>query len=187
MDDDAIEDLYQKAIQQVRDHPPTCLNQLKPRMAHTNAWEDQAEWKIVCSCGGERGQLLGHDLRRFNHGYEGAPLFVSPLHFVCVTCGRHGLIIDTEKHGYNAEISMIEGGVGDSNYRGDGEGPAVPCSSCGSHIFEMTAVFAHTHFDLIDDEPDLLPKAQDFFDSFWLEATCTGCGSTQTPASYETA
>jgi len=130
--------------------------------------------------------LLGHSLKECNPEYDGPPLFVSPLAFLCSSCGKTTEILDTKQHGYNSEIS--KGGENyDSNYRGTGARQAVPCPECGTSEFSMTAFCAHPHFDLIEDEPELEPRAQEYFDSFDCRGKCAACGKESSLANFELA
>lgn len=46
---------------------------------------------------------------------------------------------------------------------------------------------AHPHFDLIEDEPELEPRAQEYFDAFDCRGKCTGCGDEYSLANFELA
>ena len=148
---------------------------------------DWAGWALTCSCGESKGKLLGHSLKDCNSDYDGPPLFVSPLAFLCSSCTKTTEIIDTKQHGYNSEIGKAVGESYDSNYRGTGERQAVPCPECGASEFSITAFCAHPHFDLIEDEPALEPRAQDYFHSFDCRGKCAWCGKESSLADFELA
>jgi hypothetical protein len=131
--------------------------------------------------------LLGHSLKDCNPEYDGPPEFVSPLAFLCSSCGKTSEIIDTKEHGYNSEIDRTEGGSWDSNYRGTGERMTVPCPECGGIEFFMTCLFAHQQFDLIEDEPELEPTAQDYFHWFECMGRCALCAKESILAGFELA
>ena len=61
------------------------------------------------------------------------------------------------------------------------------CPECGASEFSITAFCSHPHFDLIEDEPELEPRAQEYFDSFDCRGTCTGCGKASSLANFELA
>ncbi len=177
----------EKMIRHVQTTPPSCLSGFQVFPSHADPWNDWAAWALTCSCGGNRGKLLGHSLKDCNPDDDGPPVFVSPLGFQCSTCGKTTEIIDTKHHGYDSEISKAAGTSHDSNYRGTGDRQAVPCPECGGNQFSITAFFAHPHFDLIEDEPELEPRVQEFFDSFDCHGTCASCGKESSLANFELA
>ena len=115
---------------------------------------------LVCSCGATVGKLLGHSLKDCNPEYDGPPSFVSPLAFLCTSCGKTTEIIDTKQHGYDSEISKPEGMSWDSNYRGSGQRQSAPCPQCGASEFSIKAMCSHPHFDHIEDQPELASRAR---------------------------
>ncbi len=177
----------EKMVRQVQQHPPSCLSGFCVSRSHAEPWSNWAGWSLTCSCGATKGKLLGHPLKECNPEYDGAPLFVSPLAFLCSSCGKTTEIIDTKQHGYNSEIGKAEGQSWDSNYRGSGERQSVPCPECGASEFSITAFCAHPHFDLIEDEPELEPRAQEYFDSFDCRGKCAACGKESSLANFELA
>jgi hypothetical protein len=174
----------QKMVRHVQSTPPSCLSGFRVTPAHAGPWNDWAAWALTCACGSSRGKLLGHP---FNNGRGNESLFVSPLAFQCSSCGKTTEIIDTKRHGYNAEIDKMEGKSYDFNARGTGERQAVPCPSCGGLDFSLTALCAHSHFELIEDQPELEPLAQEFFDSFICRGKCGSCGKESNLAGFELA
>jgi hypothetical protein len=48
-------------------------------------------------------------------------------------------------------------------------------------------VLSHSHFDLVEDELELEPRAQEYFDSFDCHGTCAGCGKDSSLANFELA
>jgi len=132
--------------------------------------------------------LLGYPLSELNPDYEAEPLFMSPLNFRCSSCGAKTQIIDTKEHGYNSEIARLEGEQSfDSNYRGSGQPQEALCPQCEGSEFSITVKCLHSHFDLIEDEPDLEPRVQDFFDGFECFGTCSSCGEMTSFAGCELA
>jgi hypothetical protein len=127
-------------------------------------------------------------LKKCKPDYDGAPLFVSPLGFRCSSCSKTTEIIDTKQHGYNSEIGKLEGERSyDSNYRGSGKRQPIPCPECGATEFSLKVFCAHPYFDLIEDEPDLAPRAQDYFDAFDCRGACASCGKESSLANFELA
>lgn len=182
-----MDPFIEKMVRQVQQHPPTCLSGFRATPAHAERWNDWAGWSLVCSCGATKGRLQGHPLKECNPEYDGPPLFVSPLAFLCSACGNTTEIIDTKQHGYNSEIGKAEGQSCDSNYRGTGQRQNVPCPECGASEFSITAYCAYPHFDLIEDEPELAPRAQEYIDSFDCRGRCTSCGKESSLANFELA
>ena len=176
-----------KMVQLVQATPPSCLSSLRVSPRHAVPWDDQAGWSLACSCGETKGELLGHPLKDCNPNFDGPLVFVSPLAFLCSSCGKTTEIINTKKHGYNAEIAKMEGGVGDSNYVGKGKRKSVPCPKCGGTEYSLTAYFGHPHFDLIEDEPALEPRVQEYFDSFSCFGKCASCGRDSSLVGFELA
>jgi hypothetical protein len=161
-----LQPFIEKMVQQVQNTPPSCLSGFRVSPAHAQLWNDWAGWSLSCSCGATKGKLLGHSLKECNPKYDGPPLFVSPLAFLCSSCGKTTEIIDTKLHGYKSEISKDTGESYDSNYRGAGERQAVACTECGASEFSLAAFCSHPQFDLIEEEPELETRAQEYFDSF---------------------
>jgi hypothetical protein len=177
----------QKMVRQVQQQPPSCLRGFGVSPSHVEPWNDWAGWALTCSCGATDGKLLGHPLKDCNPEYNGPPLFVSPLAFLCSSCGKTTEIIDTKQHGYDSEIGRAEGQSWDSNYRGSGVRQSVPCPECGASQFSITAFCAHPDFDLIEDEPGLELRAQEYFVSFYCRGKCVACGKESSLADFELA
>jgi hypothetical protein len=113
---------------------------------------------------------------------------LSPLAFRCAKCGTVTEIIDTNEHGYDAENGkIIESEFRSSTIRGNGERSAFPCTECKETEFQPTALFMHSHFDLIEDFPELEPRVQDFFDAFGCKGKCANCGTESSIADFELA
>src|SRR5262245_7005437 len=123
----------EKMVRQVNKTPPSCLSGFRVFPAHAEPWNDWTGWSLTCSCGATKGKLLGYPLKDFNPEYDGPPTFVSPLAFLCSSCGRTTEIIDTKQHGYNSEIDKAAGQKSwDSNYRGTGPRQSAACLECGA-------------------------------------------------------
>ena len=112
---------------------------------------------------------------------------MSPLAFKCSECGRCTEIIDTHVHGYDGEYDRRFGKVNKTTKRGGGAREIFLCHKCESAEFTAVGSFPHSHFDHIEDEPELEPYAMDFFDSFALKAVCTSCRHEMFVCSYELA
>jgi hypothetical protein len=148
----------EKMVQQVRQHAPSCLSGFRVSTCDSEPWKDWAGWSLTCGCGSTKGKVLGYPLKDYDKEYKGPPVFISPLAFLCSSCGKTTEIIDTDLHGYNAEIERMSG----QRYptvRGTGERTPIPCPHCRTTEFSVKAFCAHPHFDLIEDEPGLEPRA----------------------------
>ena len=177
---------FQKMVKRVREVPPACLRGFTVTPLHPARWSGRVGWALRCRCGGRTGKLMAHPLAKYNPDYHGPPVFISPLAFRCAPCGKTTPIIDTQRHGYNSEIDK-PGESLDSNYRGTGRRQEVPCPKCGGREFSLTAFCAHSDFDLIEDEPELEPRAQEYFDWFECRGACASCGKQSSLADFELA
>ncbi|MBO0759269.1 MAG: hypothetical protein J2P54_25800 [Bradyrhizobiaceae bacterium] len=135
-------------------------------------------WRLQCKCGCRRGGLLGHYLRDYNQDYRGDEM-VTPIDFQCSTCAQATEILDTEKHGYHAEVGKLEGGIGSAKIRGVGEQRIYCCKRCENNIFDFIVGFVYWNFDIIFDEPEL--PAQNFFNEFIVLITCDRCDRSSEP------
>jgi hypothetical protein len=176
----------EKMVQLVQNTPPSCLSGFQVSSCDSEPWNDWAAWSLTCGCSATKGKVLGYPLKDFDPEYKGRPLFISPLAFLCSSCGKTTEIVDTELHGYNAEIEKMS----EHRYptlRGTGERTAIPCPHCQTSEFSVKAFCAHPHFDLIEDEPELEPRVQEFFDSFDCHGVCASCGKESSLANFELA
>ncbi|MEM7227690.1 MAG: hypothetical protein AAF432_02640 [Planctomycetota bacterium] len=172
----------------VRTVPPTCLGDLKPEAANPVEWDDGVKWRLRCACGGQYGKLLGYSLADLNPEYTGDPLYVSPLAFLCASCDAVIEFFDSKEHGYDAEITKGTGAVGDCNVRGEsGIRMTAPCLSCGATVFDLQMRCSHAHLDLIEDEPELASRVQDYFDWMMCTRTCQQCQQSSMLVSFELA
>jgi hypothetical protein len=177
---------FKKMVRHVKETSPWCLSGFALSPSHPKRWNGWVGWALACSCGANRGKLLGHPLKNCKPGYDGPPLIVSPLAFSCCSCGKTTEIIDTKQHGYNSAISKPAKSR-DSNYRGTGKRQAVPCPECGEREFSIMVLCAHSNFDLIEDFPELEARTQEYFDSFNCAGICASCGKKSSLASFELA
>ena len=177
MNDDSIE-------AQIRRTPPDCLRsfQLSPARL-PKPFDDNVTtvWQLACLCGSDVGRLLGHRLEKLNASYKG-DLFVSPLAFECSACNRLTELLDTDIHGYHAEVEKLEGGTGSAKLRGTGPRTKYVCPSCQESSFRMVVGFVYWDFDIIEDESHL--PAQEFFNEFLLYCTCVNCGRLSEPTEF---
>lgn len=177
-----MSDWFQRMVRQVQINAPRCLAGFELSPVHQlDCWEERTSWQLFCPCGANTGQVLGYSLKDFSPDYDGPEMFVSPLAFQCVACAKVTEIIDTGVHGYDGECGHP------ATIRGEGTRKAFACIRCGATAFTVTAGCSYPHFDLIEDEPDLEPRSQDFFDCFGCLGVCTVCGTESAIANYELA
>jgi hypothetical protein len=185
MDEEA---LVKRMERRLRKTPPRCVRgfQCKPsRLPKPFDDNFRTVWRLACSCGGQRGTILGHALRDYNPRSEG-PEFISPLGFKCSACGKTTEVLDTDLHGYHPEVAKVEGGVGSAKIRGHGRRKQYPCPHCGAREFTVTVGFVYWDFDLFLDEAELVTEGrwkardfahpEDFFNVFLSYGRCTSCG-----------
>jgi hypothetical protein len=164
--------------------PPVCVRAFRlsaEKLSEPVADNFKTVWHLTCKCNTDTGKLLGYPLRELKHDYAGR-VFVSPLAFECASCGQVTEILDTDVHGYHAEVAKIEGGIGSSKIRGKGTRKAFACPDCTKDLFRINVGFVYWDFDLMLDEPDL--PGEDFFNEFLMDCTCLGCGRVYEPTEF---
>lgn len=176
-----------RLYERVRQTPPRCLSGFVVESASDPDKAEIVDWALACRCGGRLGRVLGYSLRALNTEYKGDEFLVSPIAFRCDSCDRTTELIDTALHGYDAECATRFGGKVYPGYRGEGEREGAVCPKCAAVSYRVSSKFFFAHFDLIDDEPDLEPVAQDFFDAFGCFGLCNACGHEWLIASFELA
>jgi hypothetical protein len=180
------EEQYQAILERVRTVPPSCLGGFTCNPAHAAEWDNFARWSIACKCGNTHGAVLGYPLDELTGDDSLRGQFAGPLAFRCAACDTVTEMFDSAAHGYNAMISP-PGKSFDASHRGDGPRSVAACPGCAEAECAVVGEFGHSHFDHIEDEPDLLDVAQDYFDGFACKATCANCGKERWVASFELA
>ncbi|QDS99347.1 hypothetical protein [Adhaeretor mobilis] len=165
---------------------PSCLKQFKTTPAELPKPFDEnpcSVWRIACKCGGEQGHFLGYPLKDYNAEYDGPECFLSPLAFECNTCSTVTELLNTDLHGYHAEVARLEGDEhGSSKLIGEGSRQVFRCSDCGSDVFSVVAGFVFWYPDELADEFD--EAWEDLFSVFLCHCTCAGCGQTSEPTDF---
>jgi hypothetical protein len=173
-----VEGVGVNEVEQIKRHlqtvPPSCVVGFRLAPAELPIeWDDSCRsvWRLACGCGGEQGRVLGYPLGDYKALPGGPDCFISPIGFECSTCGKVTEVIDTDLHGYHAEVGKREGGIGSVKYRGEGPRAAWPCPQCGGQVFGLTVAFIFwgAVFDLAD-EPGW--PLQEFFNVFLPFARC---------------
>ena len=177
MDEDQIAD-------HIRSTPPACVNGFLLITAQLpEPWDDSftTVYRLACKCGNGSATILGHLLRDYNSDCdENDDDLITPLGFQCSQCNTVTEIIDTDIHGYHAEVAKIEGGIGSAKYRGDGPRTAYKCPACSKTTFnDVTVVFVYWDFEIMVDEPEL--PGQEFFNEFLFYVSCKDCGHGSRP------
>lgn len=153
-------------VEHIRNTPPTCVNGFRLTAAQLpELWDDNftTVYRLACTCGNSSATILGHRLRDYNSNCsENDDALITPLGFQCTQCNIVTEIIDTDIHGYHAEIAKIEGGSGSAKYHGEGSRTPYKCPQCSTITFDKVTVgFVFWDFEMMLDEPDL--PGQDFF------------------------
>ena len=135
---------------------------------------------LACPCGGSRHYVHGY--RWINPEYHNAIVFLSPLVLECAACGRTTDLLDTDLHGYDAELGGIVATV-----RGEGERAVYECPKCGRQPLDVYARFEYPD-DLFDgDFPEFAGREQDLFTWFSLVGKCPQCSQVLAVADFECA
>jgi hypothetical protein len=129
-------------------------------------------FKLGCKCGGEKMFVNGYHWK--NPDFDNVEVFISPIELECELCGKAAELIDTDVHGYDAEL-----GHGSCTGRGKGGRNRFSCPKCRPSSMEVYVRFEYPD-DLLDDEfdsfEDFRGREQDLFTWFTLLGRCTTCG-----------
>jgi hypothetical protein len=125
-------------------------------------------------------------LEDYHDDYEGPLELISPLAFKCGNCDRTAELLDTDVHGYHADIDLRAGTSGGScKMRGTGDCGdrlAFPCPNCNSDVFSIIVGFVFWNADELAEEFD--DRWEDLFNVFLLYSSCLKCGTTSRPADF---
>jgi hypothetical protein len=183
-EDDAAIARFRAAEQRVLNTPPRCLAgfTLEPSPLKNYPFDGHGEplnkvYRLRCPCGHDRFLTLGHHLTN-----EGTPIFVSPLALECAACRKVTELIDTDRHGYDAEV-----GVMTTTIRGTGPRTAFACDRCGVRPTTAHARFEHSGETLEDSTGEWTGNEPNLFTWFSLVGECTGCNRLLAIADFECA
>lgn len=183
-----MDEAFETIVRRLQSEPPSCVRGLRAspsafpvdRSRIKTAcveWEIAVKsvWRLACPCGEGRGRVLGHPLLDPDPD-DDRPTFLGPLAFECPACESVAEILDTDVHGYHAELARIEPGAGSVKPRGEGPRRPFPCPVCGADRFIVTVGFIYWpgSFDLFFDSPDL--PIREFFLEFLCHGECVSCG-----------
>ena len=184
-DDEAAMARFRAAEERLRRTPPRCLAGFKvesaapPGVAFDGHGSDLNKvYKLACECGHDHFRALGHRLKND----RGDDIFVSPLALDCAGCGKVTELIDTDEHGYDAELRH-----GGATIRGKGLRGPYACNECGVRPMTAYARFEHSGEELADSFIERFPNSEDYFSSFSLVGTCEGCNRMLNVADFECA
>jgi hypothetical protein len=173
-------------VERLRTIAPLCLRGFNATPAQLpEPFDDNpcSVWQVACHCGNTQGRFLGYPLRDYIPEYDGPECFLSPLAFECASCRAVTELLDTDRHGYHAEVDRREGYEERSaKLRGDGPRKAFPCPDCGGQVFEVTVGFVFWYPDELAEEFD--DHWEDLFSVFLCHCKCVGCARTSQPTDF---
>lgn len=168
-------------------HPPRCLNgfQTAPADLPGRIFDGHGEtlnpiFQIKCSCGHAQARIDGYKWANPDFGNE--EVFLSPITYTCDQCGCSQQIIDTDEHGYDAELDH-----GSCTARGMGVQDLFRCPECSNECIQVFIRFEYPD-DLFDDDfEDFKCRQQDLFTWVSLHAQCSKCSKTLNITEFECA
>jgi hypothetical protein len=135
---------------------------------------------LACFCGSSRHFV--HGFRWTNPDFDNADVFLSPLVLECASCGTQTDLLDTNAHGYDAEL-----GHRSATIRGQGHPGVFECPQCGHQPLEVFVRFEYPD-DLFDgDFAEFAGREQDLFTWFSLVGKCPVCSELRAVADFECA
>jgi hypothetical protein len=165
--------------------PPRCLAGFKLRSSDLKGvtFDGHGEplnkvFQLACTCGHDHFQVLGHHLTND----RGTSIFVSPLALQCAACEKVTELIDTDKHGYDAEL-----GLGSATIRGTADRTPFACDECGVRPMTAHARFEHSSDIFEDSTGEFEGNEQNLFTWFSLVGHCEGCKRLLRVADFECA
>ena len=109
-------------------------------------------------------------------------MFISPLALRCEARGEITELIDTDRHGYDAEIGAIV-----ATARGEGDRVEHECENCGRKPLRLWVRFEYSR-DLFDrGSGEFRGREQELFSWFSLVGQCSGCSALLPVAGFECA
>jgi hypothetical protein len=132
---------------------------------------------IKCSCGSDEHRIHGFKLI-----VEGGYIFLSPLAVECSKCAVRSELLDTDVHGYDAEL-----GHGGTSRRAEGVATHFRCDTCSGVNFNTFVRYEYPA-DLFDGSFDETGKAkEDLFTWVTCVGRCTACQGMWIVADFECA
>jgi hypothetical protein len=176
----------EQLVERLRTSAPSCLQGFKATPSQLPEPFDEnpySVWRIACHCGGTNGRFLGYPLKDFNPEDDGPECFLSPLAFECASCNAVTELLDTDRHGYHAEVARRQGDEGGSaKLRGTGPRQSFTCPACGGKLFGIQVGFVFWYPDELAEEFD--DAWEELFSIFLCHCKCVGCGQTSQPTEF---
>ena len=167
-------------------HPPRCLAGFKAKAlaeglpsltfdGHREEWNPV--FALSCACGGTEFRVAGYALTEPDYS-----LFLSPLVAGCSSCGQVAALLDSDIHGYDAEL-----GHGSCTRRAEGTPTDFRCPSCSANRGALFMRFEFTQ-DLFDGSFDEVQvEKEDLFTWVTCVSRCSECGQDNSVADFECA
>jgi len=135
-------------------------------------------FSLACKCGGDSHYVHGYRWR--NPDFDNTVVFLSPLALECSNCGAKTALLDTDIHGYDAELDH-----GTATANGKGDSFVFECGECGRQSLKTYARLEYPG-DLFDgDLPEFQGREQDLFTWFSLLGYCPKCSQLIPVADFE--
>jgi len=135
---------------------------------------------LSCQCG--HTQHYVHGYRWINPDFHNAIVCLSPLVLQCAACGKMTHLLDTDVHGYDAEL-----GHGTATVRAMGERVVYECPRCGRHPLEAFVRFEYPDGLFDGNFPKFAGREQELFTWFNLVGKCPQCSRVLHVADFECA
>lgn len=166
-----------KHIPYFEQRPPRCLTgfRVSPTKIPGYPWWGghgalmNTVFALNCTCGHGHFHVLGHYMKSPSPRRV-RTVFVGPIALKCDSCDKITELIDTNSHGYDAEL-----GHGSVTLTGQGERVPFSCAKCGVKAMEIIVRFDYTPDVLEEDFSDFRGREQDLFTWFTLLGRCEGC------------
>lgn len=173
-------------VERLRTVAPSCLKGFTVSATQLPEPFDEnpcSVWQIACRCGNNKGRFLGYPLKNYNTEYDGPECFLSPLAFECSVCHSATEILDTDRHGYHAEVARRQGDeIGSAKLRGEGPRQSFTCPGCGGELFGVTVGFVFWYPDELAEEFD--GEWEELYSVFLCHCKCAGCGQSSQPTDF---
>ncbi len=168
-------------------HPPRCISAFTTTPLPSGLPEavfdgHGEEWNPVfalsCPCGAQEFRVRGYSVDEAGED----PLFLSPLEANCTGCGQTTPLLDTDVHGYDAELSH-----GSCTRRAEGAVADYRCPGCSADRGALFMRFEFTQ-DLFDGSFDNVQvRKEDLFTWVTCISKCSACYDQNTVADFECA
>ncbi len=172
-------------------HPPGCIGGFRSKPVrlkgvqfdgHLSPPELNPHFQLFCTCGHDHHAVTGYHWR--NPDYHNDQVFLSPISLRCASCGKESELIDTDRHGYDAELSGMVATV-----RAKGTLGEYPCPKCGTNAVQVFVRFEYPDdvLDFEEDYPKHRGRLQELFSWFSAVGKCPNCSQLFPIADFECA